>query len=97
MSTMRDLTAAGAQQQSQAHPNSWLAQQRSNVCDVLWYAQPRLMFPDSLEHTSGDNLANGPASPVFINTYTSGGTYRTFLFSRNIIPGLKIAIVVVEF
>lgn len=35
MNTMRDLTAAGAQQQSRAHPNSWLAQQRSNVCKIL--------------------------------------------------------------
>jgi len=31
MSTMRDLTASGAQQQSRATPNSWLAQQRSNL------------------------------------------------------------------
>jgi len=31
MNTMRDLTAAGAEQQSKSHPNSWLAQQRSNL------------------------------------------------------------------
>jgi hypothetical protein len=55
MGTMRDLTASGAQQQSRAPPNSWLAQQRSNVRDILWYAQPWLTFPDSLEHIFGDN------------------------------------------
>lgn len=31
MNTMRDLAIAGCQQESKSHPNSWLAQQRSDV------------------------------------------------------------------
>lgn len=56
MNTMRDLTTSGAQQQSRAPPNSWLAQQRSNVRDrVPRYTQRYLTFLDSLEHTFDDS------------------------------------------
>jgi len=81
MSTMRDLTASGAQQQSRAPPNSWLAQQRSNVCNVLWYTQQYLTFPNSLEHTSDGSPAGGLASCLLIHMYTSDGNYRTYLLS----------------
>ena len=68
MNTMRDLTASGAQQQSRGPSNSWLAQQRSNVCDILRYTQPYLTFPDSLERISGDSPER--RSPVPVHMYT---------------------------
>ena len=80
MNTIRDLTASGAQQQSRAPPNSWLAQQRSNVRGVLRYTQPYLTFPNSLEHTFGDNPGR-KSSLAWSQPHVHN--YRTFFFSRN--------------
>lgn len=83
MNTMRDLATAGAQQQSRSNPNSWLAQQRSNVCCALRCTQPSSLIPcDSLGLISGDD-----PSPARFHPYIyPSGIYHTLLFSLVLTP-----------
>ena len=82
MNTIRDLIASGAQQQSRAPPNSWLAQQRSNVRDISVSGIRGRIRRFPIARSTPPTIAL-MEDPVLLGLSHINTNYRTFSFSLN--------------